>query len=665
LETNASRLAALSMPSELAKEVARQIGTRTVNLAQFGHNRIPGFTDMTDAARRMHAFANENGLYFSYAGAGPVAIDANAQIRVSTSGVGTRIVPLNGIVESPSANTVMEMFIVEDEDTPLVTGSHVISGDAASTKLANSKTLTKSLFAGPGFIYVAGSAGAGPVIAGRDPGDATLSYRQSFAIDRNGYALHGLSRDFTGWTSIGYRRRSNAGGWVTIEGFSVDPSLINNGCIFMVRRNEVEISSIAFDAADSTYTTASVNRLIRVEDSAYIVIRNIRASAQQGEGTYVLSMDNAAHVITDDVTGIDGWGAFGTNHVNGWRVSNCNLNRVDGHSGLHNLFVTNTTMHDLGVRFGWGGGVIAVSDCHCINGPAISSRVDYGGYFYGDFVVDDITGVTDAFDWIVVDLSSNPVGPDTIEAPCPNIYVSGIKRNGRDDNTGGTAQITPVAVSVRAAGGTGSAMGYQAPAEVVIDGVYGTDGWRGRVAIDYANMIDNPLAFSSIHKLRVSRMCPTRGITAVDQGVYVPPNTLAGAGVAVDMSIDHCEKLALDARELGTEVQLFSDANEWQRLLLADDTRAEIKGGSLIAPVLAGAGQEAETVAVLGGERTTGYAYTSLSAVSVRGAWDISGACALTGVDISDDPANAAVVLPAGATTATAFTGWQSAATHT
>jgi hypothetical protein len=626
----------------------------------FGSNVEPGVTDMTEIVRSMHAYANANNLEWTYAGSQPMAIDADAQIVINSSGSmrGLQWVPIDAMVESPAVGTLKTLFVVEDEDTPLVTGTHDISGDAASTKLANSKTLTTSLFSGPGLIYVAGSGGSGPMVAGRHLEDDTLSYRQSFAIDRNGRALHGLSVDFTGWTSIGYRLRANSErGWITIEGMNADPSLFNNQCIVLVQRNEVELRDFAFDLSDATSTPETINRLLRFEDCAYIAQRNIRASAQTHttSGSYVLSMDNAATIYTERVTGIEGWGVFGTNHVNGWRVSDCNINRVDGHAGLHNVFVTDTTLHDLGVRYGWGGGVLSVTNCHIVNGPAIASRSDYGGYWYGDFIVDGITVASDVFDAIIVDLASSPIGPDTIEAPCPNIYVSNVRRNGRDDNTGGTAQITPVAIAVAS-----TAMGLQAPAIVSVDGVYGTDGWRFAMPIDYANMIDSLLVSGGNHALRVSNVYPTVTITAATQGIYVAANTLVGAGVAVAFYLDHIRLCALTADAMGTDASVFADEVQFVRCIMANNTRLEINGG-----VLGGAAVfDAETVCVLGGSRTSGNNFTALKGVNVRGAWDLSRVRSMIGVDIGNNSANNLVVLPAGVGRAAAMRGWQSKALY-
>ena len=181
-----------------------ELDERVVNPLMFGNNAEPGVTDMTDAVRKMHDYANRYRLEWSYAGISEIAIDADAQIVISTPGHahGVFVHTLNGIAESPADGTVKKMFRVYDPGTPVITGTSDISGDAASTKLANSKTLTKSFFSGPGFIYVQGDEGDGPMIAGRNPGNSTLTYRQSFAIDRDGMALEGLSRDITGFTTL-------------------------------------------------------------------------------------------------------------------------------------------------------------------------------------------------------------------------------------------------------------------------------------------------------------------------------------------------------------------------------------------------------------------------------------------------------------------------------
>lgn len=637
-----------------------ELDERVVNPLMFGNNAEPGVTDMTEAVRAMHEYANKYRLGWSYEGISEIAIDADAQIIINTPGHGHGVFvrTLNGIVGTPSSDTANVMFRLYDENTPVVTGTHDISGDASSTKLANSKTLTKSIFDGPGFVYMQGADGTGPVIAGRNPGHSTLNYRQSFAIDRDGEAVHGLSRDITGFTSIWCRIRANSEhGWLTFGGFRFDQSEVNNQCFIQVERNETHVHDIAFDASENDLTDNTIDRMIRVLDAAYVSIDNIRASARpnSNNGSYVLNVQNAAMLWTSRITGINGWGVFGTNNVNGWWVERCNINRVDGHNGIHNVFVSNCTLHDNGVRYGWGGGTMKVSDCHIIDGPVVASRQDYGGYWYGDITVDNCTGVIDSYVWKVVDMSSNPIGPDTIEAPCPNIYVRNVVRNGLDDNTGSNAEIRPVDIAVRS-----DAMGLYAPAEIVVDGIHGSDGWRFSMSLDYANMKANPTAISSTHHLRVSRVYPTTNIRSATQGIYVPPNTLVGMGVTVHMKLVDIHRCALTADNLGTSLILEADHVEWIRAIWADSVRADLTDCRFRPPALFGS----ETIAVLGGGRGTNSAHIAINGGHSRGPWDFAYARSIIGLTVSEGAGNTNVVLPSGCSRYDAFRGWQNTSTY-
>jgi hypothetical protein len=622
-----------------------RIADAVLKPAMFGVNTTPGTTNMTTALRNMSLYATEYNLPVTFAGSQPMVIDADADINYNhpMDFTGLEIASLaGGVTGSPAVGTVQNVWRWVSADTPVLTGTHDISGDDASTKLANSRTLTFSLFGGDGFVYMTGGAGQLPEVGGRAPTDPPLTYRQSFSTVK-GKALQPLARDVA-FTSISYRTRANdERGWMETKGLRYDTALGDNQCLILVQRNQTIIKDFVFDTSDPTSTDDTINRLISYEDCSSIVQHNIHAAAQvnASEGTYVIHMDRAAEIYTSQVT----------SHVNGWYIENCVTNRIDGHDGLFNVFVEGCTLHDIGIKYGWGGGTLSVSNSKAINCPIISSRSDYGGYWYGQMVVDSVDFVSDAFDLIMVDLSSEPIGCDTVEVPCPEVSISNVRRSTRDDNTS-TVQTTPLAIAVRS-----DALGLQAPMHVTIDGVYGGGGWRFAMPIAYDDMINNPLSQGNNHHCRVQNVHPTTAITAATQGLYVPANTVAGATIGtVAFYLENLRAFALNAEALGDDAVVFANDVNWSRCVLGGNTRAEVVGGSLGTAAIF----NAETVCVFGGAWTSGTSFSSLKGVSVRGGWDLSRVRSFSGVDIPDGATNSLVVLPTGCSRSAAMRGWQS-----
>lgn len=645
-----------------------RIADNPVRPAQFGNNSNPGVTNMTSALRLMSEYATKYWLNVDFHGTETMLIDADALIEFDhpMDWSGLDFILDGGIVGSPDADTVQYAWHCVSEDTPLLTGTYDITGDAAETKLANSVTLVESLTlsigTADGYTYVAGGAGQLPVIAGRHPEDATLTYRQSFATIR-GKALEPLSRDVA-FTSLSYRSRANTDrGWLEMKGLRYDTALGNNQGIVLVERNQTILRDIVFDTSDpeGTEVDESINRLVRYQDCGSIIHSNIEAPAQKNpsSGSYVISMDNAANILTVGVKALDGWGAFGCDTINGWYASNLVVNRVDCHGGMHNCYVDESVLHDIGIKYGWGGGVLKVANSKAINCPLISSRNDYGGYFYGSLHADDCTLVSDAFQVTAIDLETSPIGPDTIIAPCPDIHITNLRREGRDGATGSTSEFRPVAIAVRKDLVTpgGAAMGVEAPAVVQVDGVFGSGGWRFAMPIDYANMINSTQVSGNNHFCHVERVYPQSNPTVETQGIYVPPQVLATTPPStVSFFLRDIRSCIFDALALDTAAVLNSVDVQWMRLVMANNTRAELWGGILMAPLLVGA----DTTTILGGSRTTGTSFTQLTGVIVRGAWDLSRVRAFSGVDIQDTSANNLVVLPTGCTRPAAKRGWQS-----
>lgn len=610
-----------------------------------------GVADDTVPVRAAHAYANSAGLPVSYAGITSLAIQANAQIVVNTSVdfAGCRVVPLAGIVGTPSETAPLVMFRAYDAATPVVTGTVAVT---AANLRDDSMTPTADFFQGPGFAYLQGSGGAGQMIAGRNDGDAALAYRQSFAVGRNAQVNHPPSVDASGWTSVYYRTRAmSAAGRIALSGLRFDPSLCNNQVVIQVERNAVTIRDLTFLPPTGAYATDTVHRLINILDAALVTIEDITATAQYTasvSGTYLIRASRSAEVHLSRVFALNGWGQMASDDINGLYVTDCTLNRVDAHSGGHNIFVTGGALQDNGVSYGWGGGVISVKGTRLVDGPAIQARSDYGGYFWGSFVVEGITVVSDPFTSTIVDLGAYPVGRTAMAVPAPrSITVRGVVRSTLDGN-GNNREIIPVHLLVDP-----TSMGVTAPASITVSDIEASGNWRYRVIVDYANMVLDATQTDRA-RLTLRNLPASRGPSSTDGGVYVPPNAISGAGAAFDLNASGCLFLDVNTASHNANARHYLTDCHIVSLRTPSTCGAHVVGGRFGTARLVGA----ETLSPVGGAAAASSAdRTTLIGARIEAAnWDLSRCHALGGVMI---PSTVTPTLPSGVTKAAAFTGWQ------
>lgn len=617
-----------------------------------------GLTDDTEAVRQMHAVANEAGIPVSYSGVRRLLVQADARIKVNTDVdfAGCLFLLANGIKPDDEVgfDHFNTLFIIEDPATPEIRAT--VNVTESDNLKKGSMTPTKEWFSEPGFAYFQTAGDAPHLISSRDR-QTTLAYRQSFRVFAGGQVNYPLSADVsfadTVWTRS---RKMSARGFIELKNFQVDSSTYNNSILFLVLRNQVRFSNLDFSGVTTRFT---INSLIRIECACDVYIENVVGSAQtrfqnpitgQFAGTYVLSMDTAAEVYLDRVgaTGATSWGVMASSHVNGLHVTNCRLNRVDVHAGGHNIFVHKCTLDGIGAVFGWGGGIFSVVDSVAIDCPVLSSRVDYGGYWFGSLHVENVILWNRNFTATVVDLGSNPIGVSSVDVPAPeSIVVRNVHRIRCSGET--LSGIQPVYLLVDKS----QTKKVFAPTTIEVSNVTGATDTRIYSTVDLANMEPSPV--------RARTQVYLRGLGATDQGAdptfYVPEGVVAGVGsVSLELHADANSWFSVSVEHLTNPRLYISDC--WITAMRTSNTPGSrallrIAGGEFREPLLA----PGETHATIGGGYEDGLSYTSIANARVSSGFDLSQVSVLSGVVVSP---GADVVLPAGVTPSDAFSGWRS-----
>lgn len=351
-----------------------------------------GVINNTAAIMQAHTAANLLNATVSYAGIKDYAIDANARIPVNTNVdfCGARAHILNGMVIPPTWTAFLATYVVENPQTPIVTATGTFTGSL----VAGSLTPTKGLFNGDGYALI-----RAPYQIPDRKGTGTVDYEQSFCVVRDGLAVRPLSVDLTAYSAglvVKYRKNSSH---IKLSSPSLVDGGFNNLHFIEVNRCNVSVDDFYFEHSPANNNLDTVNELLFIHYAANVYINGVNSTGQPTQGTsgsYVLKVDYAAEIYLDKLRSIwRGWYSLAAFHVNGMVATRCALDRLDAHAGGHNIYADGCLFSVLGVVYGWGGGEIRVTNSTLVNSNSgtgiVSSRVDYGGNFFGDIYVDGIT----------------------------------------------------------------------------------------------------------------------------------------------------------------------------------------------------------------------------------------------------------------------------------
>lgn len=604
-----------------------------------------GVDDDTDPLRRFHEKCNELGVKASYEGISNLALQADAQITVNTSVdfCFVEFVLLNGINATPSFSTFKKLFVVSDPSTPLVTVSGASTGDLRQ----GSYDPTKGLFDGKGFAVLE----CGLQVSNRER-NGTVNYEQSFYVERGGRCALPLSVDLTAYQSnITVRYRKSSETHITIKNIKIneDPARWNNQQFFLIQRNDVSIENVVLVASNND-AYKNIDTLFKIEYASHVYLSNFTGSNRPVVdfiSSYVTNFDYAAEVYFERYNVIwRGSSSMGNNHVNGMHVKDSTLVRVDCHEGGHNIFVDNCTLSERGIGYGWGGGQIKVTNCRVLFANAVvETRVDYGGEFFGDVIVD---GIEFDANWTgaikILDIRAG----STIPAPVP---ASLIARNirWRGVSLDGSRGIMSISVD------------RQGSSEVYAPNLIEIDSWSSDVDVYFEAQLN--LASMSQRSGRYRTTLNVNGVTCnriPDKGRginLITPTYTPASNVALYINVTESQMILIEENEsqilreaklvgCGVSGVVCNNSRSTRAAVYVDACELRFPASGFVGNVQIGA-------AASGGDRRTKISNCTVHAA----AFDLSRVASSIGTSFLTGATNPDI--PAGATYTTMFTGYQ------
>ena len=577
--------------------------------------------DDTDAVRQCCLAASQQRRPITFAGIPRIAVEADAQIEVWTSmyGHGCQIAAVNGIRPAPNTWNMVDarvMFQVRDPDTPVQVGIVPVS---LGSLTAGSFTPILDYFGGPGYYYMQGAAGSTDLIHNRDR-TGTLTYRQPFRATRTGRVSLPLARGLPGTTSIRVERRLMSDrGALSITGFVFDFATFNNQMFFRVQRNAVWVTHLS-GINYNLHPEYNANALVKAYQCCDVVFRDwvmeaiVRLPAV--DASYIYSTEEVAGVSIENIRAEDGWGAHGGDMINGLRVHNCTVNRVDVHGGAFNISVSDCTLTERGVTVGWGGGYLKVQNCVLYN-TAIQVRDDYGSEFFGaDWQVTDCLVEDADFEGAVVQMLN--LGGPLMATPAPNtISIANITRTARPGAGSTTASLRLLSMTVRT-----NAVSVIAPKAIALRDSLTSQRTTVCATLGLADMDPSDGAtIVALSDLTSSR--DSTGDTNATLLVPAPTKTVPAARVGIELVAVGCNALAVQAGEAGAGGSYKISACDLGRLQTPANVQCMIRDCDMSGAIRYGA----ETQAPLGNGSTTSassHAYVSLVGCQIGDHWNLS-----------------------------------------
>lgn len=611
-----------------------------------------GATDDTVAATAVHVAANASGATVSYSGIVSIALQANALIPVKTSVdfCNASLVILGGVAAPPSFSTFNTLFVITDDACPLQT----VAGAVSAANLAEGSMFpTLGLFDGHGFAKIT----CGLQVPDRDK-TSTMNYTQAFKVNRIGRVSHPLSADISAYAAaitVDYRKTSKRR--LKLDNLSLTEGAWNNQRIFRISRCNVEINgfSVLFDAPGTVFD--NICELISIDNASDISVNSFVTTGRPVStttGSYCLAIYGGADIYVDKMNALTGWGAVGTDDINGMHFTQSVINRIDCHSSGHNIFADDCDLHEAGMVYGWGGGILSVKNSRAYRCPVIATRQDYGGTFFGSLIVGEVeVSHSGTSTYTAVDLATNALGASTAVTAPKAIEVSNLRRIGKA--SGSNAELIPIAIKVLDAASV-----VYAPARIKVDDIACAFAlWRFGMRIDTQNMEANQS--TTITRILVSNCypdAPATGASSVLTTGILDYDSIRTPTSAVRPNLKVCDSdhigarirnaVNVDIRMVNTNINaiVVDTASATKPTVVLDACRLLTPAAGFAAAPIGGS-----TSGVLG--------YTILRDCEIAGLFDLSLVAALQGNTIrtgANQP-----TLPAAVTAALAFSGWQKA----
>lgn len=195
--------------------------------------------------------------------------------------------------------------------------------------------------------------------------------------------------------------------------------------------------------------------LFNLNECADVTMENIkginiagkpREEYPRGVAGYILSATSILDLTVRDCNLLGYWGCVGLNGAKEITFDGCELNRVDVHDYFRNLTIDNCRIYGQTINFGYGKGVVNVTNCSVMTDwvhQIINLRCDYGRYFEGTINVANVdavyTGPTyfDIVSGVTMFSAESAANTGLFMKRYPNINVSNVTVHLMKDSTPG------------------------------------------------------------------------------------------------------------------------------------------------------------------------------------------------------------------------------------
>lgn len=240
-----------------------------------------------------------------------------------------------------------------------------------------------------------------------------------FYIDEYGGIVGDITKTMSNYTSIKYKLVKNS--YLTIENAII--KLKGNNTQYStkfldVRRSRTIINNISgfYDADNS-----SIHRLafISINECYDVTLNNVNLPIFNSnigsvrQGSYGLLAQYCVNLKLNNVNSpqhSDKWGVMGSNKIKNLLIEKSNLNRVDCHYYIVNLEIKDSIIGEYGITL-TGYGTINLNNVTFNGDNMIVLRNDYGGFFDGDIIMDNIKWKINShndYDRIMISSYRNP-----------------------------------------------------------------------------------------------------------------------------------------------------------------------------------------------------------------------------------------------------------------
>ena len=160
---------------------------------------------------------------------------------------------------------------------------------------------------------------------------------------------------------------------------------------------------------DSLRNTVFKNAMIYLWNSYNVTVQNIQGFNGAGRNNedsgftatsgYMVRMTNCSDVLVRDCRLLGYWGATAMDSTKNIRFERCQINRIDSHDYISNLYVEDCVLYHHGLQVGHGTGMLSITNCTQYVEPIkdlsytnhlLELNLTYGRIFSGKIFIDNI-----------------------------------------------------------------------------------------------------------------------------------------------------------------------------------------------------------------------------------------------------------------------------------